>query len=247
MSKTSDHMPTQAVILAAGFGKRMRPLTEHCPKPLLEVDGRTMLDRIFDALVEADVRDVIVNTHYLAEQVEDCCRRRKDVNIRTSYETEILETGGGVKKVLQHIDKNPFYVLNGDVIWQDFPGHAPALQGLAGTWNPEKMDLLLMVYPREKLPEGSGLQGDYEIDDAGRLQHKIGGPYVFAGPRIVSPALFDNTPEGAFSFLDLFHKAQNAGRLYGFIHQGAWHHAGTPEDLAAINAIYRNPRKMAAT
>lgn len=239
-------MPTQAVILAAGFGKRMRPLTENCPKPLLEVDGRSILDRIFDALVEAGVRDVIVNTHYLADQVEACCHSRTDLNIRTSYETEILETGGGVKNALHLIDKKPFYVLNGDVIWQDFSGHIPALQGLAAAWNPAKMDLLLMVYPREKLPKDSGLKGDYEMDETGRLQHKIGGPYVFAGPRIVAPSLFDNTPDGAFSFLDLFHKAQDTGRLYGFVHQGAWHHAGTPEDLAAINEIYRNPQKMTA-
>jgi len=247
MSDSPNHIPTQAVILAAGFGKRMRPLTDTCPKPLLEVDGRSILDRIFDALAAADVRDVIVNTHYLADQVEACCRNRKDLNIRTSRETDILETGGGVKNALEYIDNKPFYVFNGDVIWQDFSTHIPAMQGLAAAWDATKMDLLLMVYPREKLPKDSGLKGDYEMDAEGRLHHKIGGAYVFAGPRIVSPALFDDTPEGAFSFLDLFHKAQDAGRLYGFVHQGAWHHAGTPEDLTAINAAYRNPHKMMAT
>lgn len=246
MTKNKKNMPEQAVILAAGFGKRMRPLTDNCPKPLLEVDGRSILDRIFDALAAAGVRDVIVNTHYLAGQVEDCCRTRKDLNIRTSYEAEILETGGGIKNVLQYIDNKPFYVLNGDVIWQDFSTHIPALEGLAAEWDAAKMDLLLMVYPRKKLPKDNGLKGDYEMDTAGRLHHKIGGGYVFAGPRIVSPALFDNTPDGAFSFLDLFHKAQAACRLYGFVHQGAWHHAGTPEDLDAINAAYRDLQKMAA-
>ena len=93
---------------------------------------------------------------------------------------------------------------------------------------------------------GSAKKSRPATDAAGRLHHKIGGAYVFAGPRIVSPALFDNTPDGAFSFLDLFHKAQAADRLYGFVHQGAWHHAGTPEDLAAINAAYRDLQKMAA-
>lgn len=247
MTKNLYQIPKQAVVLAAGFGKRMRPLTDHCPKPLLEVDGRTILDRIFDALAAADVRDVIVNTHYLSDQIAACCLKRTDLNIRTSYEEDILETGGGVRNALQYLDKKPFYVLNGDVIWQDFSTHPPALQGLAAAWNPEKADLVLMVYPREKLPENSGLKGDYDMDSAGRLRHKTGGDYVFAGPRIVSPALFEDTPDGAFSFLDLFHKAQDSGRLYGFVHQGAWHHAGTPEDLAAINAAYRDPQKMAAT
>ncbi|TVQ83023.1 MAG: nucleotidyltransferase family protein [Micavibrio sp.] len=232
--------PQQAVVLAAGFGRRMMPLTENCPKPLLEVGGRSILDRIFDALVAAGVKHAVVNMHYLAEQIAEHCAKRTDLQITTVYEPDILETGGGTKNALQFIDNKPFYVLNGDVIWQDFPGHVPALDGLAESWNSAQADLLLMLYPRIKLPESSGLKGDYDMDADGKIHHRSGGEYVFAGPRIVAPHLFDDVPDGAFSFLDLFHKAEAAGRLYGFVHQGVWHHAGTPEDLAQIDGAYRS-------
>lgn len=235
--------PKQAVVLAAGFGKRMMPLTETCPKPLLHVGGRPILDWIFDALVDAGVEDVVVNTHYLPEQIEEFCNARHDLNTSISFEEEILETGGGVRNVLPRLKNEPFYVLNGDVIWEDFPGDTPAMQGIAERWDDETMDLLLMLYPKAKLPKDSPLAGDYQMSETGELTHQRGGAYMFTGPRIVHPRLFENTEEGAFSFLDLFHKAQARNRLYGYVLEGAWHHVGTPEELHQVNEIYQMAQK----
>ena len=230
-------------ILAAGEGQRMRPLTETCPKPLLNVGGQPMIDYALDQLVAARVKQVVVNLNYLGEMLEDHLQSRQDIDITLSWEDERLETGGGVKKALDAFGNDPFYVLNGDVILTDTNhNNQTFLDHLHSSWNEEAMDLLLLLYPKDKLDDYAG-QGDYHYDPT---THKISyrgdheqADYLFAGPRIVHPRLFNDSPDGGFSFLELFHKAQREGRLFGAIHRGAWHHVGTPDALHLTDKILR--------
>lgn len=231
--------PTKAFVLAAGLGERMRPLTNNCPKPLLTVGGRTMLDRCLDALAAAGVRDVVVNTYYLPGMIEDHLQHRHDLNIIISRENELLDTGGGVKKKIDFFGDEPFYALNADVIWTD--GDTPALTALANMWDAAKMDALLLLYPCADLPAHAG-RGDYYLadgDDRPVFAKRDGlvPNYIFTGPRIVHPRLFDGAPDGKFSFLELFHRAEAAGRLYALRHSGKWYHVGTPDALADTDKI----------
>jgi MurNAc alpha-1-phosphate uridylyltransferase len=222
------------------MGERMRPLTDHCPKPLLMVDGKTMLDRALDALLAAGVEEVVVNTFYLGQMITDHLKHRKNPRITFSHEKELLDTGGGVKKALGFFGDEPFYVLNADVIWTD--GKTQTLKALADKWDPAKMDLLLLLHESANVPAYAG-RGDYYLaEGSDKPVFAKGGNtkpanYIFAGPRIVHPRLFKDAPEGAFSFLQLFHKAEAAGRLYGLRHEGAWYHVGTPEAFAETNQI----------
>ncbi|MDP2207093.1 MAG: nucleotidyltransferase family protein [Alphaproteobacteria bacterium] len=237
---------TKAFVLAAGLGARMRPLTDNCPKPLLYVGGRTMLDRTLDALVAAGVTDVVVNVHYLGGMIEDHLAARKDIKITISHEDVLLDTGGGVQKMIGHFGDEPFFVLNADVVWTDGPDK-PTLGQLAEKWDGGKMDVLLLLHTTEDLPAYAG-HGDYYLP-AGADKPvfaksddyiKAGKPeanYIFAGPRIVHPRLFDGVEAGVFSFRDLFLDAEAKGRLYAHVHDGEWHHVGTPEALEKTNQI----------
>ncbi len=230
----------KAFVLAAGMGERMRPLTNTCPKPLLTVGGQTMLDRSLDALAEAGVEEVIVNTYYLGHMIEAHLKNRKTPKITVSRETELLDTGGGVKKMIGFFGNDPFYVLNADVVWTD--GKVPTLRALTEKWDSAKMDLLLLLHAAADIPAYAG-KGDYYLaEGADRPVFAKGrdlkANYIFAGPRIVHPRLFNAAREGAFSFLELFHKAEQAGRLYALRHDGEWHHVGTPEALAETNRIF---------
>ncbi len=231
---------TKGFILAAGRGMRMRPLTDTCPKPLLEVGGKPILGYTIDSLVEAGVTDIIVNVSYLGDMIIDYLRTRTDVRIEISHEDEALETGGGVKKELAFFGNEPFFVMNGDVIVEDIK--TPALQNLKNVWDEDRMDLCLLIHPLDE----QHTRGDYGVDAAGRLthisrlpEHAIGDG-KFAGPRIVHPRLFENSPDGAFGFLDLFDKAEKAGRLFGALHDGGWHHIGTPDALEVANIYFNN-------
>jgi MurNAc alpha-1-phosphate uridylyltransferase len=232
-------VPKKAFVLAAGMGERMRPLTDNCPKPLLVVGGRTMLDRALDALVEAGVEEVVVNTYYLGPMITEHLKNRKHPRITFSHETELLDTGGGVKKVLEFFGNEPFYVLNADVLWTD--GKSPTLEALADKWDSEKMDILLLLHDAADIPHYAG-KGDYYLAEGADKPVFAKGTdkkanTVFAGPRIVHPRLFKEAPEGKFSFVELFHKAEKAGRLYGLRHEGEWYHVGTPEAFAETNGI----------
>jgi len=231
--------PKKAFVLAAGMGERMRPLTNNCPKPLLTVGGRTMLDRSLEALAAAGVEEVVVNNYYLGHMIVEHLKQRKIPRITHSSETELLDTGGGVKRMLRFFGGEPFYVLNADVVWTDGP--VPTLTALAEKWDAEKMDLLLLLHAAADVPAYAG-KGDYYLPDGADRPVFAKGTaqaanYIFAGPRIVHPRLFKDAPEGAFSFLQLFHKAEAAGRLYGLRHEGEWYHVGTPEALADTNRI----------
>lgn len=231
-------MIKKAFVLAAGKGLRMRPLTDHCPKPLLEVDGRTMLDRALDDLAAAGVEEVVVNTHYLGGQIKAHLEKRKDLKITLAPEAELLDTGGGVKKMLGFFKDEPFFVLNADVVWTN--GSQNALARLIAQWDENKMDALLLLCPRAQANDPD-LKGDFSMQPDGRLSF-AGNDMVFAGPRIVHPRLFEHAPEGAFSFTDLFKKAEKAGRLFGLVHDGRWFHVGTPAMLASTNAAL-GPKK----
>jgi MurNAc alpha-1-phosphate uridylyltransferase len=240
--------PKKAFVLAAGKGERMRPLTNTVPKPMLEVGGKTMLDRCIDALEAAGVEEIVVNTWYLGSVIEEHLKNRKSPKIKISHETELLDTGGGVKKMIKFFGDEPFYALNADVVWTD--GKTPALKALAGKWDDNKMDVLLLLHPSDDIPAYAG-KGDYYLAEGSDkpVFAKNSGKeanYIFAGPRIVHPRLFKGAPEGAFSFLELFHKAEKAGRLYGLRHDGDWHHVGTPEALAETNRILSARGKKAA-
>jgi len=232
-------------ILAAGEGRRMRPLTETCPKPLLKVADKPIIGYALDALKQQGVRDVVVNLNYLGEQLEAYLNDQDDFDITLSWEHEFLETGGGVERALGHFDQEPFYILNGDVIWDG--GSIPALQRLQDSWASDKMDALLLMQPIEK-QDGYHGKGDYYLDQqTGRLTRRspeqTRAPLVFAGPRIIHPRLFKHSPGGAYSFLTLFDQAESENRLSGVVHDGHWYHVGTPDALEKTDHILRNKAK----
>jgi N-acetyl-alpha-D-muramate 1-phosphate uridylyltransferase len=224
--------PRQAVVLAAGLGTRMRPLTDARPKPLLEVAGLTLLDRILDRLEEAGVELVAVNTYHLAGQIHAHLSGRRSPKIVFSDETELLETGGGVRRALGLLKPEPFLVVNGDELWLDGP--QPALQRLSRAFDSERMDALLLLHPTAFIANYEG-RGDYFLDPNGRLQRRREGrvaPFLFAGMEMFHPRLFDGAPDGAFSLNLLYDRAEADGKLYGLRHDGELFHISTPADLA---------------
>jgi MurNAc alpha-1-phosphate uridylyltransferase len=232
---SSSARPAAAMVLAAGLGERMRPLTLEKPKPLLEVGGRALIDWTLDRFAARGISTIVVNAHYKAEMLRTHLARRTDLDIRISDEPERLETGGGVVRALPHFGDAPFYVANSDSVWLDGP--TPALDRLATAWKPERMDalLLLMAAPRSELYVGPG---DFMMDAVGRLtfrpERRI-APYVYAGLHIASPRLFVGAPGGAFRLTRLWRQAAEAGRLFGLVHDGVWFHVGTPDALAAAD------------
>ncbi len=229
---TRNPTPRQTMVLAAGKGTRLRPLTDTLPKPLATVGGRTLIDRGLDRLQEAGVETAVVNLHHLGAMIEDHLAERPAPEIVYSREDKLLETAGGVAKALPLLGAGPFYVVNGDVMWLNGP--CSALARMAATWNDGTMDALLMLH---STVEAYGYQGrgDFWADDSGMLFRRPEGeifPYVYTGVQLVHPRLFAGTLGGAFSFNVLYDKAIEAGRLYGMIHDGEWFHIGTAEGLA---------------
>ena len=229
-------MPTHAMVLAAGKGLRLRPITLSRPKPLVEVAGRAMLDGVLDRLAAAGVPEAVVNVHHLGDMIEAHLPGRTHPRIHISREQTLLETGGGVKKALPLLGEDPFFVINGDVVWRD--GKVPALQRLGEAWDPATMDALLLVHSTASAVGYDG-PGDFVMDQLGRLRRRKEGevvPFLFAGLQILSPSLFADTPEGPFSLNLIYDRALAAGRLYGLRHDGTWYHVGTPEDLERVEA-----------
>ena len=225
-----------AMVLSAGLGVRMRPLTETRPKPLVELQGRSLLDHALDRLRAAGVTRLVVNTHYKAEMIERHLAGQPDVQL--SYEPDRLETGGGVCRALPLLGENPFFVVNSDAVWRD--GAEPALDRLGAAWDGAGMDALLLLQSIGGAVGYAGA-GDYDIASDGRIlrrQPEAQAAYVFAGVQVLHPRLFAAAPGGAFSLNLLFDRAQAEGRLYGLPHDGEWYHVGTPEDLRrAENAL----------
>lgn len=225
----------QAFILAAGHGKRLRPYTDTLPKPLIPIDGTPIIDGVLERLTEGGMKDVTINLHYRADILESHLKGRSQPQIHFSYEEEILETGGGIKKGLKAMRQEPFFVVSGDSLWTDGPGGS-ALARMQEAWNPEEMDILILLQPVSRMVLTPGV-GDYDIDANGRAirQADKSGAYMWSSVRICSPSIFEHTPDGAFSFLELLDKAEAAGRLHALIHDGDWYHITTPQDLDTIN------------
>lgn len=239
-------VPRHGMILAAGLGLRMRPLTETLPKPLISVAGRTLLDRAIDHLEKAGVENVVVNAHYLAEKVEGHVRRRSSPRIVLSVEEERLETGGGVARALPLLGGSPFFVVNGDALWID--GLRPTVAALAAAWDDDRMDGLLLLHSTVTAHGYDGM-GDFLLAPDGRLTRRperTMAPYMFAGVQILHPRLFKDAPDGPFSLNVLFDRSMEAGRLFGVAHEGAWFHVGTPEDLAVAERLVPARRRSAA-
>jgi N-acetyl-alpha-D-muramate 1-phosphate uridylyltransferase len=217
------------MILAAGRGERMWPLTEVTPKPLIPVAGRTMLDRAMARLSEHGVSNVVVNVHHLGEQIT----QRLDGRARIVKEERLLETGGSVKNALPLLGDGPFFVLNGDGLWQD--GRIPMLARMDAAWDAERMDALLLLHPLDKtIGREARDRGDYFLAADGRARHRgaaDAAPYLFASVSICDSRLFREAPEGPFSLLKLWNRAEATGRLHGLAHDGQWFHVGTPHAL----------------
>jgi MurNAc alpha-1-phosphate uridylyltransferase len=226
--------PSKAMVLAAGLGLRMRPLTDHRPKPLVEVAGRPLLDHVLDKLAEAGVTEAIVNVHYLPDQIIAHVRSRNAPRIIISDERDrVLGTGGGVVKALPLLGDAPFFHVNSDTMWID--GVRSNLARLAETFDPERMDILLLMAPTASSIGYSG-RGDYAMLPDGALRKRRENqvvPFVYAGAAIMSPAIFADTPQGEFSLTRLFDRAGEHERLFGLRLDGVWMHVGTPDAVAA--------------
>ena len=232
-------MPQSAMVLAAGLGKRMRPLTATRPKPLVEVAGRTLLDRALDRVEKAGIATAVVNVHYFADQIEAAVAARAGPPaIRVSDErARLLETGGGVVKALPLIDADPFFVINADNMWID--GSADTLRLLARRWDAAAMDALLLMVPLARAAGYEG-RGDFHLDPDG-IVHPRGefrvAPFVFSGIQLIAKRLFDGEPAEPFSMWRAWNKALASNRLYGAVHQGLWFHVGTPASVGETEVL----------
>lgn len=222
---------THGMVLAAGLGLRMRPLTETTAKPLLSLHGRRLLDHALDRLDAAGVARAVVNAHWHADQVAAAVAGRTAPEVALQREDLLLETGGGVAKALPLLGEGPFAVVNGDSVWLDGPRQA--LGRMAAIFDPAEMDGLLLVV-RSAQVDGEVGRGDFLLDPLGRVrrpQEMELAPYVFAGVQILSPGLVREVPEGPFSLNILYDRAIESGRLFALVHDGVWFHLSTPEDL----------------
>jgi len=231
--------PSKAMILAAGFGLRMRPLTDHVPKPLIPVAGRPLLDHVLDKLAAAGVTEAVVNVHYLPDQIIDHVASRPRPRVIISDERDqVLGTGGGVVKALPLVGAEPFFLVNSDTMWID--GVRSNLTRLAETFDPELMDILLLMAPTAS-SIGYGGRGDYAMLPDGALrkrrEHQV-VPFVYAGAAILSPSIFADAPKGEFSLTRMFDAANEQERLFGLRLDGVWMHVGTPDAIAAAEEAF---------
>jgi MurNAc alpha-1-phosphate uridylyltransferase len=230
------------MIMAAGLGKRMRPLTATRPKPLIEVGGKALLDHVLDHLRAAGVKKVVVNVHYLADAVEaHLASRAHGLEVVISDERGVLlETGGGLVKAAPLIDCDPFLSINSDNMWVDGP--ADTLKLLASHWDDERMDALLLLVPLARAENHRGM-GDFHMDRAGRLRRRDKShvaPFVFTGVQMLSKRLLRDAPEGPFSTNVLWDRAMAEGRAFGAVHQGLWFDVGTPQSIPMTEAALEN-------
>ena len=237
MAKRRMQMPRRAMVLAAGLGVRMKPLTDCIPKPLVQVAGKPLIDHVLDRLADAGVERAVVNVHYLADAIERHLAGRRVPAIVMSDERGILlETGGGVVKALPLLGSAPFFLINSDTIWID--SVKPNLARLAESFDPDRMDALLLLAPTTTSIGYAG-RGDYAMAADGRLERRGERdvvPFVYAGTAIFRPELFAGAPEGRFSLTRLFDRAEEAGRLHGLRLEGVWMHVGTPDAIALAEA-----------
>ncbi|QQP87959.1 nucleotidyltransferase family protein [Skermanella sp. TT6] len=226
---------THAMVLAAGLGLRMRPLTLEQPKPLIPVAGKPLLDHALDRVAAAGIGTAVVNTHYKGEMIADHLAGRTSPRILLSPEADLLETGGGIRQALPLLGTDPFLSVNSDILWLDGP--TPAIDRLTRAWNPETMDALLLLHPAVAAFGYDG-KGDFHMDPLGRLTRRRSGeiaPFVFAGVQILKPELFADVPPGAFSTNLIWDRLLESERLYGMRHDGLWFHVGTPASIGEVD------------
>ena len=226
--------PQKAMVLAAGLGQRMRPLTDTMPKPMVSVAGRPLLDHVLDRLADAGVTEAVVNVHYLPDQIIAHTAGRAHPRVIISDERDqVLGTGGGVVKALPLLGHEPFFHVNSDTMWIE--GVRSNLGRLAEAFDSERMDILLLMAPTASSIGYSG-RGDYSMLSDGTLrkrrEHQV-VPFVYAGAAIISPSIFDGAPEGEFSLVRMFDKANEQDGLFGLRLDGVWMHVGTPDAVAA--------------
>lgn len=233
--------PKTAMVLAAGLGTRMRPLTNDTPKALVTVGGKALIDHVLDRLHEAGVETAVVNVHHFADQMEAHLAGRVDPVVQIADErAELLDSGGGIKNARGMLGEDPILVGNIDSLWIE--GAEPALETLKKAWDPERMDILLLLVPRG---QGIGFEGPrgFFMDEAGRLTHSAEPepptPYAYVGFAILKPQLLDDQPDGGFSILPLWWRLAAEGRLHGAVMDGFWMHVGDPEAREATEARLR--------
>jgi MurNAc alpha-1-phosphate uridylyltransferase len=232
--------PNTAMVLAAGLGKRMRSFSSDMPKPMVEIAGVSLINRVLDKLDKANITKAVVNLHHKAEQlVEHLGLRTNGPEIVFSDEKmSLLETGGGVRHALSLLGDDYFFVINSDALWGD--GNDNTLLEMARFWDDDKMDVLLLVYETKNIPNYQG-QGDFYLDTEGRLSRPNDGKtkqLLFTGIQIIHPRIVANFPERVFSLNKIYDKANEAGRLYGISHKGMWHHVGSKTEVEIVEKLY---------
>lgn len=233
-------VPETAMVMAAGLGKRMRPLTATRPKPLVQVGGKPLIDHVFDRLRSAGVKRAVVNVHYLADTLEaHLAARVKDIDVIVSDErAQLLETGGGLVRAKPLLGDAPFICVNSDNLWIDGP--SDAIRMLAAAWDDARMDALLLLVPLARAHSHGG-RGDFHLDAMGRItaRRKPGrvAPFVYTGVQMLHPRIIADAPEGPFSTNVFWNRAIEAGRAWGVVHQGLWFDVGTPAAIGEAEAV----------
>lgn len=224
-------MIRHAMVMAAGKGLRMRPLTNDRPKPLVTVAGKTLIDHALDRLVAAKVELAVINLHYKSEMLRAHLAKRHDIEIRFSSEEEaLLDTGGGVVKALAHFQGEPFFILNSDSIWVE--GYNSALAAMNSAWDAERMDGLLLLASMTTALGYEGWRGDFRLSSTGhvtRVPERMVSGFAYPGVQIADPRLFSDPPAEIFSTNVMWDRAIAQDRLYGMRLEGAWLHVGSPQ------------------
>jgi N-acetyl-alpha-D-muramate 1-phosphate uridylyltransferase len=231
---------TQAMVLAAGLGTRLRPITDTMPKPLVPVAGKPMIDYGLDALADAGVTRAVVNVHHFADRMEAHLAAYPRLDILISDErAQLMNSGGGLKKGLALLSPGVVFVMNADLFWiGETPENPTNLEQLAGFFDPETMDMALLCVPLERTTGHNGKK-DFQLDADGRLSRYVDGdnPVVYAGAIVMQSSLLDDAPDDAFNLNIYFDKAIEKGRLYGMVMDGEWITVGTPDALPAAEAV----------
>lgn len=241
-------MPKRAMVLAAGLGTRLRPITRTVPKPMVKIAGVPMIDSVLDRLAASGIEEVVVNTHHLAEMLHEHLAHRSRPRLRFSHEETILETGGGIKKALPLLGDDPFFTVNAKIVWLN--GKIDALARLAEAWDDARMDALLLLQPTVTAVGYDG-PGDFFADQEGQVRRRRDwevAPFLFSGIQLVHPRIFADSPDGAFSMNLLYDRAIEAGRLYALRHDGEWFHVSTPRHLIEVETyLAQTGLKLAGT
>lgn len=237
---------TNAMVLAAGLGTRLRPITDTIPKPLVKIAGKPMIDYALDALADAGVERAVVNVHHHADQMLAHLGQYDRLQVIVSDERDrLMNSGGGLAKGLRLLDRQPLLVMNADLFWIEPPAEKTNLQALADFFDPDRMDMALLCVRLEDTTGHNGKK-DFSLADDGRLTRYREGdpqPVVYAGAIAMLPALLDDAPEDAFNLNIYFDKAIASGRLYGLMMRGHWLTVGTPDAIGEAEATLARLRE----